>query len=112
MVAAATIAGGAMLSVARGLEELAGAARDMAHEVRLEREALEKLERPACPGADARALAGARDEHGRGIGTIRVIDIVPGSRDKFTRAQPVAAAWNDDRFLVPTDAEWADPLID
>lgn len=43
---------------------------------------------------------------------IRVIDITTGSRDKYTRALPMSAAWNGGRVLVPTDAEWADPLID
>lgn len=56
----------------------------------------------------------ARDEQGRQIGTLRVIDVVPGSRDKFTRAQPVAAAWNDDRVLVPMDEScaWGEPMIE
>lgn len=62
-------------------------------------------------GQALRAIA-ARDASGRPIGTLRVLDVTPGSRDKFTRAQPVAAAWNDDRFLVPTDVEWADGLIE
>ncbi len=64
-------------------------------------------------GQALRAIA-ARDEHGRPIGTIRVLDVVPGSRDKFTRAQPVAAAWNDSRFLLPMSetCEWVDPLIE
>ncbi len=54
----------------------------------------------------------ARDEHGRQIGTLRVIDVNPGSRDKFTRAQSVAAAWNDGRVLIPMDAPWADGLVE
>lgn len=56
-------------------------------------------------GQMLRAIS-ARDEHGRKIGTIRVHDVVPGSKDKFTRAQPLAAAWNDDRVLLPEDAPW------
>lgn len=62
-------------------------------------------------GQALRAIS-ARDEHGRQIGTLRVVDVQPGSKDKFTRAQPVAAAWNDDRVLVPTDADWAEPMIE
>jgi predicted phage terminase large subunit-like protein len=31
--------------------------------------------------------------------------------DKFIRAQPVAAAWNAGRVLVPKDAEWAPDFI-
>lgn len=31
--------------------------------------------------------------------------------DKFTRAQPVAAAWNDGRVRAPIDAEWVEPLL-
>lgn len=44
--------------------------------------------------------------------TIRVMDITTGSRDKYTRALPLSAAWNSGRALVPTDTEWADTLID
>lgn len=62
-------------------------------------------------GQALRAIS-ARDVDGRKLGTLRVLDVTPGSRDKFTRAQPVAAAWNDDRFLIPNDAEWADGVID
>jgi len=32
--------------------------------------------------------------------------------DKFTRAQPYSAAWNDGRVLVPQDSPWADIWID
>jgi phage terminase large subunit-like protein len=31
--------------------------------------------------------------------------------DKFTRAQPVAAAWNDGRILIPTSAPWVEPFL-
>jgi predicted phage terminase large subunit-like protein len=64
-------------------------------------------------GQALRAIA-ARDEHGRPLGTMRVLDVIPGSRDKFTRAQPVAAAWNDSRFLLPMTegCDWVDPLIE
>lgn len=43
--------------------------------------------------------------------TLRVIDITTGGRDKFTRAQSLAAAWNAGRVLIPVDAPWADHLI-
>ncbi len=44
---------------------------------------------------------------------LRVIDIDPGSKDKFTRSMPVSAAWNDGRVLVPMDADlaWPETLI-
>jgi len=62
-------------------------------------------------GQSLRMIA-ARDTDGRPLGTLRVIDVVPGSRDKFTRAQPSAAAWNDSRILVPMDTDWADGVIE
>lgn len=43
--------------------------------------------------------------------SLRVMEITTGSKDKFTRAMPVSAAWNNDRVLVPEDAEWADEFI-
>ena len=60
--------------------------------------------------------------------TLRVIDITTGGKDKFTRAQPLASAWNgelwemepdgtqtlvrtEQRVFVPLDAPWAEPLI-
>jgi len=43
---------------------------------------------------------------------LRINEIDPKG-DKFTRAQPVAAAWNDGRLLVPaTDAAWLGPFLD
>lgn len=42
---------------------------------------------------------------------IRIIEVKPLG-DKFIRAQPVAAAWNDGRVLVPIDRPWATPLLD
>jgi predicted phage terminase large subunit-like protein len=41
---------------------------------------------------------------------LRVFE-APADGDKFTRAQPAAAAWNGGRILVPTDAPWASGLI-
>lgn len=43
---------------------------------------------------------------------IRVYDIEVGSRDKFTRAQNAAAACNDGRLLIPTDAPWLEAYVD
>jgi predicted phage terminase large subunit-like protein len=57
-------------------------------------------------------MISARDTDGRQLGTLRVVDVNPGSRDKFTRAQPCAAAWNDGRIFVPIDTDWADGLIE
>jgi predicted phage terminase large subunit-like protein len=36
------------------------------------------------------------------------IDARPASADKHTRAQPVAAAWNAGKVLLPREAEWLD----
>lgn len=44
--------------------------------------------------------------------TLRVLDLDTAGKDKYTRAQPFAAAWNDDRVFVPMDAPWAETLID
>ena len=46
------------------------------------------------------------------LGKLRVLDINPGTKDKFARAQPVAAAWNDGRVMVPNDAPWAEEMIE
>jgi predicted phage terminase large subunit-like protein len=35
----------------------------------------------------------------------------PAVTDKFVRAQPAASAWNGGRLLVPTDAHWAQGMI-
>jgi predicted phage terminase large subunit-like protein len=35
----------------------------------------------------------------------------PAIYDKFTRAQPVAAAWNAGKVLLPRNAPWLDPLV-
>ena len=36
---------------------------------------------------------------------------VPTTHDKFVRAQPVAAAWNEGKVLVPRDAPWLDAFV-
>ncbi len=36
---------------------------------------------------------------------------LPALKDKFTRAQPVAAAWNTGRVFVPRNAVWVDDLL-
>jgi predicted phage terminase large subunit-like protein len=41
---------------------------------------------------------------------LRIIEIKP-TADKFVRAQPVAAAWNDGRVFVPFDAPWRDDFV-
>jgi predicted phage terminase large subunit-like protein len=43
---------------------------------------------------------------------LRIWEINP-TTDKFTRAQPCAAAWNDKRVLVPTQGSlpWVDPFV-
>ncbi len=43
-------------------------------------------------------------------GQMRVHE-APALGSKFLRAQPLAAAWNDGRVLVPQDAHWADGFI-
>lgn len=43
--------------------------------------------------------------------SLKVIDVEVGGRDKFTRAIPLSAAWNEGRVLVPMDAPWADTLV-
>ncbi len=43
--------------------------------------------------------------------SIRIMELAV-HRDKFTRAQGLAAAWNDGRVMIPLDAEWADHLIE
>lgn len=60
--------------------------------------------------------------------TLRVLDITTGGKDKFTRSQALASAWNgelwdidadgkeilvstEQRVFVPNDAPWAEPLI-
>jgi predicted phage terminase large subunit-like protein len=39
------------------------------------------------------------------------LDARPATADKFVRAQPAAAAWNDRRIRVPDGAAWATDLI-
>lgn len=40
------------------------------------------------------------------------LDVVPPKGDKFVRAQPVAAAWNEGRILVPDSASWLPAFLD
>jgi len=46
-------------------------------------------------------------------GTAELLGITPelARADKFVRAQPVAAAWNAGRVLVPQNAPWVDAFI-
>lgn len=39
------------------------------------------------------------------------LEAIPTSADKFVRAQPVAAAWNAGRVLVPREAPWLDAFV-
>lgn len=39
------------------------------------------------------------------------LNVLPAVADKFVRAQPFAAAWNDSRILIPEDAPWASDFI-
>lgn len=39
------------------------------------------------------------------------VGATPPVGDKFIRAQPVAAKWNDGKILVPTDAPWVDAFV-
>jgi predicted phage terminase large subunit-like protein len=39
------------------------------------------------------------------------IEVLPAVGDKFVRAQPVAAAWNAGRILVPRNAPWAGAFL-
>jgi len=41
---------------------------------------------------------------------LRVVE-APAVVDKFTRAQPAAAAWNSGRLMIATDAPWAAAMI-
>ncbi len=40
------------------------------------------------------------------------IDARAATTDKFSRAQPVAAAWNAGRVLLPKNARWLPELLD
>jgi predicted phage terminase large subunit-like protein len=42
--------------------------------------------------------------------SLRIVEVSP-SQDKFLRAQPVSAAWNDGRVYVPTLAPWVDEYL-
>jgi predicted phage terminase large subunit-like protein len=43
--------------------------------------------------------------------TVPQLVTVPAKGDKFVRAQPVAAAWNAGKVLIPRDAPWASALV-
>lgn len=40
------------------------------------------------------------------------LEVMPPKGDKFVRAQPVAAAWNEGRVMVPDDAPWLSTVLD
>lgn len=39
------------------------------------------------------------------------VNVVPARGDKFVRAQPYAAAWNDGRILMPEGESWVDDFV-
>jgi predicted phage terminase large subunit-like protein len=41
---------------------------------------------------------------------LRILEL-PVSGDKFCRAQPAAAAWNDGRLRIPTQAPWVQDFV-
>lgn len=43
--------------------------------------------------------------------TGRNIEAIAAHTDKFTRAQPLSAAWNAKQILVPSDRSWADAFV-
>ncbi len=66
------------------------------------------------PGVDMRWYHGGGGELGIAdfIGTLDVdLEALPASADKYIRAQPCAAAWNDGKILVPKKAEWLDDFL-
>lgn len=65
--------------------------------------------RASWPGARMRWYA-AGTEKGAADFIVRSgvpLEVMPPKGDKFVRAQPVSAAWNDGRILVPRDAPWS-----
>lgn len=51
-----------------------------------------------------------RHEHGPSLPASRIVTFHAGA-DKFIRAQPFAAAWNDNRVFVPRGAPWLDEYL-
>lgn len=39
------------------------------------------------------------------------VSTLPATKDKFVRAQPLAAAWNDGRVLIPRNMEWTTDMV-
>ena len=69
----------------------------------------------AYPGARTRAYIGGGGEQGvlDLFKSQRVfINAIPTHKDKFVRAQPTAAAWNQGRILLPRDRSWLPATID
>ncbi len=46
-----------------------------------------------------------------GVADALGITAIPAKGDKFSRAQPVAAAWNAGSVLLPKKADWLDPFV-
>lgn len=82
------------------------------------KETLQAL-REKYPYAKMRWYAGGGGEMGVGDflataeGDVEGLDVevLPAKNDKLARAQPLAAAWNDGRILVPEDAPWGPALV-
>jgi predicted phage terminase large subunit-like protein len=73
-----------------------------------------KRHRTSWPGARMRWYA-AGTEKGAADFIIRSgvpIEVLPPKGDKFVRSQPVSAAWNDGRIIVPRDASWSADFLD
>jgi predicted phage terminase large subunit-like protein len=72
-----------------------------------------KLVQERYRGVEARwYYAGAELGIADFIRTLEVdLDAVPASSDKFVRAQPVAAAWNDEKILIPREAPWLERFL-
>ena len=65
--------------------------------------------RTKWPAAGAPLILGSGTE--KGAGALLALEWRAAVADKFTRAQPFAAAWNAGRVLVPEAAPWLDDLL-
>ncbi len=65
--------------------------------------------RTRWPAAGAPLFLGSGTE--KGAGALLALEWRAAVADKFTRAQPFAAAWNAGRVLVPEHAPWLDDFL-